>query len=399
MKPKTARLVARSAARSVARLVAHLRVWRIVVLFLVPLSALYPDSLDGNSAIPQSSTPRIKSALEIQLEGIIDTAYHRYFRSFSIGGRELLLRIPFGQNGERWGRPGYIQRIFLGGKGEPEQIWSEIQRSVDSSAFADYIEKLRRPGDKVVIFCLEDRQVSVFDDPRLIDIMREGPYPGSRTRIYVLKTGSSITESDVYNYLYCIGSVGLDCSGFIYNIEKAIAEAFAVDLDRELAAVFRMLPENLKQIVGLWLFDPASPHSDQVEDRIENLRPGDVILFRGRVPGRGLWFRHSAVIQSIDFENGSIRYLQCTDWAPAEQRGVHESCICFDPAKPETSLLDPTLEWLQPIQPTFEGETPLRFWRNDGHRYRSYQEAGGSVVVRLEIIRRLIESLQSGFYS
>ena len=366
-------------------------------LLCLPLSRPPSDPQDRDTP-PEPLAARWKSGLELRLERIVEAAYSRCFRTFRVAGRDLVLRVPFGQNGERTGSPGFRQQIYLGGKGDPADIWSEIERLLGSPEFDSYVGRLRQPGDKVIVFNLEKRRVSVFSDAELAAVLGKGPYPGTRTRVFVLKADSGISVADVYNYLYCIGSVGLDCAGFIYNLQKAIAAAFDVDLDRRLAALFGTAVEKLPQIIGLWFFDPESSNSEKVPDTIENLRPGDAILFRGRVPGKGIWYRHSALIQSVDFEHGLIRYFQCTDWAPEEQRGVHESWVRFDPGNPKISLRSPDLEWTQIIQPTFEGETPLRYWRNDGHRYRSYQEAGGSVVVRLKIIKALVEAFQPGFY-
>ncbi len=358
----------------------------------VGLRSLYANE------VPPPSSCRLKTQVELELEQIIDTAYRSYLGTRTVAGVDLVVRIPFGQSGERRGSAGFYQRIFLDGKGDPERIWTEIDRLLASEAFADYASGLRRPGDKTVIFDLEQRRVSVYFDPTLNDLLREGPYPGTRTKVYVLKTGSRISSTDVYNFLYCVGAVGLDCSGFIYNVQKAIAAAFGLDLDRKAAADLGTGAEQLPGIIGLWFFDPESSFSETVDDRIDNLRPGDVILFRGRVPGRGIWFRHSAVIQSVDFDRGLIRYLQCTDWATPEERGVHDSWVRFDPADPKISLGDPSLEWSQTIQPTFAGETPLRYWQNDGHRYRSYREAGGSLIVRLKITKAMVLARELDFY-
>jgi hypothetical protein len=367
-------------------------VWVLAAALLICLSSLYAD--EG----PPPSSCRLKTQVELEVEQIIARAYRSYLRIRKVAGVDLVVRIPFGQSGERRGGAGFYQRIFLGGKGEPEKIWTEIDRLLESEDFAAYTALLHRPGDKTIIFNLEQKQFSVYFDPILNDLLREGPYPGTRTKVYVLKTDSRMSSTDVYNFLYCIGAVGLDCSGFIYNVQKAIAAAVGVDLDREAAAVLGAGANQIPRIVGLWFFDPAVSFSEAVDDRIENLRPGDVILFRGRVPGRGIWFRHSAVIHSVDFDLGLIRYLQCTDWATPEERGVHDSWIRFDPAKPELSLGDPSLEWLQAIQPTFVGETPLRYWQNDGHRYRSYREEGGSLIVRLKIIETLLQTREPDFY-
>ncbi len=134
-------------------------------------------------------------------------------------------------------------------------------------------------------------------------------------------------------------------------------------------------------MIGLWFYKPGEYNVEVVEDKIENLRPGDIFLFRGR----GEIFRHSAVIQSIDFVKGVIRYIQCTDWAPQIERGVHESFINFDPSNSGISLKNKSVEWKQEIYPTFVGEAGLKYWKNDGDRYRAYRQSGGSVIVRLKL--------------
>ncbi|MBA7647749.1 hypothetical protein ES703_55528 [subsurface metagenome] len=282
----------------------------------------------------------------------------------------------------------------MGGKGEPEEIWTEVDSQLASEGFKKYISRLKYPKDKVIIFDIENKNCSVFYDEKIIEVMKRGPYPGTEVRIYVLKTETNITEIDIYNYLYCVGTVGLDCSGFIYYIQKSIAKAYSVDLDEVLAKTFHTATGRVPQIMGLWFFDPEADNVERVDDKIGNLRPGDVFLFRGR----GYIFRHSAVIQSIDFERGLIRYVQCTDWAPQAERGVHESFIKFDPANTKISLKDDSIEWTQNIYPTFVGETGLGYWKNDGHRYRAYMEVGGSVIIRLKMIKDLIVETNPSFY-
>ena len=369
----------------------------MLLLLLLLAFHLRPSCLHADEAPPPPSRRR-KTQLELDLEQVIDQAYRRCLRSYTVAGTVCDLRIPFGQCGERSGSPGFHQRIFLGGKGHPEQIWEEIDRLLESEDFAAYVSLLRRREEKTIVFDLERRCFSVLFDPVVNELLREGPYPGTRSRVYVLKTDPRIHATDVYNYLYCIGAVGLDCSGFVYNVQKEIAAALGRNLDREAASLTGLEAQRFPQAIGLWLFDPELGFSEAVEDRIDNLRPGDVVLFRGRVPGRGIWFRHSAVIQSVDLERGWIRYLQCTDWAPPRQRGVHDSWIRFDPGQADLHLGDPTLQWSQRIQPTFEGETPLRYWRHDGHRYRSYQEQGGSLIVRLEILQASILQREPEYY-
>ncbi len=369
-----------------------------LVLMLTLLSPPLP--LPGQPAPPVGSDlsgRRLKGSLERRVEAAIEAAYRRCLRRRTVAGRELLLRIPFGQNGERNG-PGFVQRIYLGGKGSPEEIWQRAEELLASQGFARYLEALRRPGEKLLVFDLARRSWSAFFDPGLIGKVKAGPYPGTRARVYVLRSQAGVSEADLYNYLYCIGALGMDCSGFVYYVQQAVAEALGVDLDRKLAGSLRVAPQRVPQLVGLWLFDPRRGFAERVPDNPAALRPGDVFLFRGRVPGRGLDFRHSAVIQSVDPQAGVVRYLQCTDWAPQPQRGVHDSRIRFDPGAPQTSLKDPLVEWSQEILPAFPGEPGLRYWRNDGDRFVSYMEADGSLVVRLRAVKRLLEATDPDYY-
>jgi hypothetical protein len=136
--------------------------------------------------------------------------------------------------------------------------------------------------------------------------------------------------------------------------------------------------------VGTSFFNSRSSHITAVDDRISNLRPADIILFRGANGAMA----HSAIIQSIDRERGVIRYLQSTDEAPLSERGVHESFIYFDPYMPNVSLKDPGLRWTQLRQAPFPGEQPSPF-SDDGRRYRAFSEHGGGRVVRLRLISQL----------
>jgi hypothetical protein len=101
---------------------------------------------------------------------------------------------------------------------------------------------------------------------------------------------------------------------------------------------------------------------------------------------------HSAVIQSVNFSTGTIRYLQCTDEAPLGERGVHESFIYFDPARSRTSLSDPSLNWTQKRYAPFPGEKESPF-ADDGNRYRAFPELGGGRVVRLRVLTPVLEKL------
>jgi hypothetical protein len=98
---------------------------------------------------------------------------------------------------------------------------------------------------------------------------------------------------------------------------------------------------------------------------------------------------HSAIVQSVDFTKGTVRYLQCTDEAPLSERGVHESFIHFNPANPDISLNSPALQWTQKRFAPFPGEKDSPF-SDDGERYRAF---GGGKVVRLQALVPVIERL------
>jgi hypothetical protein len=99
---------------------------------------------------------------------------------------------------------------------------------------------------------------------------------------------------------------------------------------------------------------------------------------------------HSAVIQSIDFKKGVIRYLQCNNVSLPEERGVHDSYIYFDPANPAASLKDPSLHWTQKRFAPFIGEDFT--FADDGERYR-HRLNGGGKVIRLRALVPVIERL------
>jgi hypothetical protein len=198
----------------------------------------------------------------------------------------------------------------------------------------------------------------------------------------VLVSGRGIGETDVYNYLYCVGWTGIDCSGFVWHILSSIARHRGLDLGRALGrALGAPRGADPSYYAGTWFFGSRSSQIIPVEDRIANLRPGDILLFRS---ADGI-IAHSAIIQSVDFSRGVIRYLQSTDEAPLAERGVHDSFIHFDPAAPRTSLKDASLRWTQSRYAPFPGEAPSPF-SDDGQRYRAYEDLGGGKVVRLRLL-------------
>lgn len=341
------------------------------------------DSAGDASVDSSFRVVRRKTPTEIRFQQVIEDAFRRCFRSYRIDGVSYELRIPFGENGERENGRGFTQNFHEWGKADPEVLWKRIDALLFSSDFLSYRTAIGAPGAKAIVFDLETALWRVQTDAPLIASLREGRYPGTRTRVYVLKTDSALTTADIYNYLYCVGSVGMDCSGFVSFIQRAIARAAfpdAVSLDLGYSS--------------LWYFTPAGGRSEIVEGRVSDLRPGDIFIFFGHLGT----FRHSAVIQSIDWSSGLIRYLQDTDWAPLEDRGVHESFIRFDPSYPHARLGDPAVRWLQRIQPAFPGEAELQYWKTDGDRYRALWPRGKSLVVRLHTIKAMMTALESGFY-
>jgi hypothetical protein len=68
------------------------------------------------------------------------------------------------------------------------------------------------------------------------------------------------------------------------------------------------IPRNAEtaRYIGTSFFNSRTPQIIAVNDEIRNLRPADILLFMGEDGSMA----HSAIIQSIDFTRGIIRYLQ-----------------------------------------------------------------------------------------
>jgi len=323
------------------------------------------------------------------VEAVIEEAYRECFRTYIVDGRILTLRMPFGQNNERSELADSELAIQGGGKANPSSLWTEIDAILASQDFRSFAAALSDGREKIVIFDLATRSWSTNRDLFHLARMKAGAYLGLPHRPYVLSRGQGVSESDLYNYLYCVGRLGMDCSGFVWHVLTKVAARGDLDLGAALKrSIGAPRSANSSLYIGTWFFDPKNRELETVKDEIRKLRPGDVIIFRGD-DGTVV---HSSVIQSIDRDEGRIRYLQSTDEAPRDDRGVHESFILFDPEKPETSLKDPSLEWSQRRLSPFEGEKPSTF-RDDGERYRAYPEHGGGTVVRLKALAKPIAKI------
>jgi len=296
-----------------------------------------------------------------------------------IAGSIMTLRMPFAQNFERQELAGTELIIHGDGKADPRFLWDRIDTILESPDFQRYLDALRDGREKVVIFDLPTRSWRTSRD--LFDLagMKAGSYRGLPHRPYVYVNGEGIEPRDVYNYLYNIGRVGMDCSGFVWHILTTVAEGRGLNLGQILARTLGVRGgKDPSFYVGTQFFDSNSHQLIQVDDHLHNLRPGDVMLFRSQDGRAG----HSAIIQSVDLTNGVIRYLQSTDEAPQDERGVHDSYVYFDPADSDARLSDPELEWSQQRFAPFPGEYASAF-SDDGERYRADFGEGGGKVVRL----------------
>ncbi|MDR1971278.1 MAG: peptidoglycan endopeptidase [Treponema sp.] len=325
-------------------------------------------------------------------EGIIEEAYRLCFRTRILDGKVITIRMPFAQNNERDKLVDQGWEFLGGGKGDPEFLWQAIETIISSSDFQAYIRTLGDGREQVIIFDIPGQSWTSSRDLFDIARMKAGAYRGLPHRPFVLASGRGIEETDVYNYLYCVGLAGMDCSGFVWHVLSYLAQAGGVDLGRSLSRALGVRDGNTpSRYAGTAFYNSKSPQIIAVDDKLSLLRPGDIILFRG-YDGE---MSHSAVIQSVDLGTGIIRYLQCTDEAPLAERGVHESFVYFDPANPRLSLADPSLNWTQKRYAPFPGEKESPF-SDDGERYRAFPELGGGRVVRLRPLVPVLERLNRG---
>jgi hypothetical protein len=314
------------------------------------------------------------------VEAAIELAYRDCFKTYIVAGQVLTLRMPFAENNERAELADADLEVFGGGKADPASLWTRIDAMLATPDFRRFAAALGDGRDCVIMFDLAARTWSASYDLYQVARMKAGVYLGLPHKPFVLSRGVGVSAVDVYNYLYCIGRIGMDCSGFVWHVLSSVAGRAGLDLARTLGRPLRV-PRGAvsSQYFGTWFFQSKYKELERVDDKIANLKPLDVLLFVGD-DGQAV---HSAVIQSIDYKAGALRYLQSTDEAPASDRGVHESYVYFNPARPETSLKDPTLVWSQRRFSPFTGERPSAF-TDDGARYRAFPEFGGGCVVRVK---------------
>lgn len=362
-----------------------------LVLSLVCISPMKSEEAPDTAVIARFAAPA--EQWQRGTEIAIEEAYRQCFKTYIIDGRIMNIRMPFAENNERSELTETNLIIQGGGKSNPAELWTSIDSILASEDFSLYIKVLQDGKEKVLIFDLASRRWTWTRDLFEIARMKAQAYKGLPHRPYVLHNGQDVEPTDVYNYLYCIGRLGMDCSGFVWHVLTYTARKAGVDLRSTVQRALKLSRKlDPSQFVGTWYFDSKRPELEQVPDSIKNLRSGDIILFRGS-DGRAV---HSAIIQAVDMQKGRIRYLQSTDEAPLEERGVHESYIDFDPAKPETSLKDPSLRWTQKRYPPFPGEKASAF-SDDGERYRAFPEFGGGKVVRFKLMNSVFKTLNARY--
>ncbi|MCL2007133.1 MAG: peptidoglycan endopeptidase [Treponema sp.] len=358
----------------------------IFFLFFLLIIPVIPDEGNNPHLAGFSDPARIWGN---GVERVIEEAYRLFFQTRIIGGRVMNLRMPFAQNHERDFLTEVEWSFVESGKGYPDYLWDRINELLDSEDFAEYVRALTDGREKVIIFDLPSQSWTISRSLFDIARMRTGSYQGLPHRPWVLTGGGGLEESDVYNYIYAIGLIGIDCSAFVWHVQSYIAAAGGVNLGRVFSGALGVRGgQSPAMFAGTNFFNSNNSNIIAVRDEIRNLRPADIILFRAEDGGMS----HSAVIQSINFTTGVIRYVQCTDEAPLAERGVHESFIHFDPRNTRVSLSHPSLVWSQRRYPPFPGELASPF-SDDGERYRAFPERGGGRVVRLRPVAEVIDRM------
>jgi len=362
----------------------HLRSWVTLLFLLFFCSGTLPLAAQTDQLASFSDPSRLWGN---GAERVIEEAYRQCIRTKIIDGRVMNIRIPFAMNTERDILLKTPINFIEDGKGDPQMLWSIIEEILESKEFDDYIKALSSGHEKVIIFDMVERTWTMSSDLFIITRIKSDLFSGLPHRPYVLTSGHGARDTDVYNYIYCIGLVGLDCSGFVWHVLSYVAQKGGVNLGRALSPALGVsVKGNPSSFVGTSFFNSHNPQIIQVNDEIHNLRPADVMLFRD-VDGTVV---HSAVIQSVDLKKGVIRYLHCNNFSLPEERGVHESFIYFDPSNTSVSLRDPSLHWTQKRYAPYVGED--FDFADDGERFRNKANGGGKVI-RLRALVPVIDKL------
>jgi hypothetical protein len=320
------------------------------------------------------------------VEAVIEDAYRLCFKTIIVDGRVMNLRMPFAENHERDSLVEGGWDILGKGKFDSAGLWPVIIDAFETKDFASYVRTLKNGREQVIIFDIAERKWSVSEDIFDIARMKAGSYHGLPHRPYVFVHGNGVEPGDIYNYLYCVVWAGMDCSGLVWHTLSYIAAKSGVNLGSLLRRTLGV-PRggNPSYFAGTAFYNSRSREIIAVDDKVKNLKPADILLFRA--PDGSM--AHSAIVQSVDFSRGIVRYLQSTDEAPLDERGVHDSFIYFNPKRAGTSLKDASLEWSQKRFSPFPGEKASAF-SDDGQRYRAY---GGGRVVRLRAMGPVIAKL------
>jgi hypothetical protein len=366
----------------------HRSLYPLIVVLLCIAGYQHPLFAEETTPDPLSNFSSPEAVWGTGVEAVIEEGFRRYQKTFIIDGKFMNVRIPFAQDSERELLADSRWSFYDGGKGRVDELWQRIEESLASKKFAAYAAALNSGREQVIIFDMAAATWRISTELYDIARLKADAYHGLPHRPYVLHRGRGVEMRDVYNYLYCIEWLGLDCSGFVWQILSYIAAAGGADL--ETLAKRSMGAWANYRVMGSSVYDSVSYEFTPVDDKISALRPGDIIIFRH-------WSgvsSHAAIIQSIDYANGVIRYLQSTDEAPQNERGVHASTIRFNPANPTVSLKDLSLVWEQHRYPPFPGETASPF-SDDGARYRAYPEQGAGKIVRMQSLQRIIRRLNA----
>ena len=253
----------------------------LLALALVAIRAL--PSSPGSQAKPVSdpaknppaSTPDLSDLRERWGQGVeaaIESAYRECFRTFVIDGRIVTLRMPFGENNDRAELAGGGLSIRGGGKADPRLLWEAIGTLIAGADFSAYSSALSDGNEKVIVFDLAKRRWEESHDLFLVARAKAGLYPGLPHKPVVLSTGAGLDQGAVYDYIFAVGGLGMDCSGFVWHCLSTVARAGGLDLPRALGKQAGTSSSYYASLyIGTWFFTPNNRAFELVDDRISKL--------------------------------------------------------------------------------------------------------------------------------